>query len=99
MAGVLSVPGYTYPEGQNGISPLAPPGVARLPFLAGSTPAIAIAVLLLVFAGPVYDLIRYRKMHWAYVAGIIIIAFSLPPVVLPLSHTSLWKEIAKMLLR
>lgn len=77
---------------------LAPPGVARLPFIAGSTPAIAIVVLVLVLAGPVYDIIRYRKIHWAYLFGIVVIIFSLPPVVLALSGTVKWKEIADLLI-
>ena len=77
---------------------LTPPGVARLPFIAGSTPAIAIVVLLLILAGPVYDLVSYRKIHWAYLCGIIVILLSLPPVVLALSGTVMWKEIADLLI-
>lgn len=77
---------------------LTPPGVARLPFIVGSTPAIAIVVLVLVLSGPVNDIIRYRKIHWAYILGIIIVLFSLPPVVLALSGSALWKEIADLLM-
>ncbi len=76
---------------------LAPPGIARLPFLAGSTPGIAIVVLLLILSGPVYDLIRYRKIHWAYLVGILFIVLTLPPIVIPLSSTGLWKDIASFL--
>jgi hypothetical protein len=78
---------------------LTPPGVARLPFIAGSTPAIAIAALVFVFAGPVYDLIRYRKIHWSYIPSIILILFSLPPVVGALSSTTIWKQIAAWLMQ
>lgn len=77
---------------------IAPPGVARLPFIAGSTPAIALAVLVLVLAGPAYDLIRYRRIHWAYVLALFVIVLSLPPVVLPLSDTVIWKAIADLLM-
>lgn len=77
---------------------LAPPGVARLPLIAGSTPAIAIAVMILIFAGPVHDLIRNKRIHWAYLVAIVIIVVSLPPVVLPLSATNLWTAVASMLL-
>ncbi|HAO45618.1 MAG TPA: hypothetical protein PLZ45_07685 [Ferruginibacter sp.] len=76
---------------------LTPPGLARLPFIAGSTQAIAIAALVLILAGPVYDVVRYRKIHWAYLVSILIIPFSLPPVVLALSGTDIWKSIADML--
>lgn len=78
---------------------LTPPGIARLPFIAGSTPAIAIAVLVLVLAGPVYDLIRYRKIHWAYLISFIFVVLSLPPVVIAISGTEMWKEIADLLIR
>jgi len=77
---------------------IAPPGVARLPFIAGSEAAIAIAVMILVLAGPVYDVIRYRKIHWAYLTGLIIILVSLPPVVLALNGTGIWKSIAGLLM-
>ncbi|MFN8278693.1 MAG: hypothetical protein U0V49_00265 [Saprospiraceae bacterium] len=78
---------------------LTPPAVARLPFIAGSTPAIAIVSLLLILAGPIYDLIRYRRIHWVYLCCIAIIILSLPPVVLALSGMNLWKEIASFLMR
>lgn len=78
---------------------IAPPGVARLPFLAGSTPAIAIAVMAFVLAGPVYDMIRYRKIHLAYLPAVLIVSIGLPPVVLALSGTSVWKELAGLLMR
>lgn len=78
---------------------LTPPAVARLPFIAGSTPAIAIVSLLLILAGPVYDFIRYRRIHWAYLLSLAIIILSLPPIVLALSGTSLWKDIAAILMR
>lgn len=77
---------------------LTPPGVARMPFIVGSTPAIAIVVLVLVLAGPVYDIISYRKIHWAYLLGIIIVLFSLPPVVLTLSGTAIWRGIADLIM-
>lgn len=78
---------------------LTPPGIARLPFIAGSTPAIALVVLGLILAGPVFDIIRYRKIHWAYLLSILIIIISLPPVVLALSKSTIWKVIAESLVQ
>lgn len=78
---------------------ISPPGVSRLPFVAGSSPAIAIAVLILLLAGPAYDLIRYRRVHWAYLLALIITLFSLPPVVLALSGTGVWQRIAAWLMQ
>lgn len=81
------------------IGGISPPGISRLPFIAGSTPAIAIAVLVLLFAGPAYDLIRYRRIHWAYLIALIITLVSLPPVILVLSATSAWQKIGEWLMQ
>lgn len=78
---------------------LTPPGVARLPLIAGIGPAIAVTALVIILAGPVYDLIRYRKIHWAYLVSLVLIVFSLPPVVLGLSGTSVWRQLAEMFMQ
>lgn len=77
---------------------LTPPGAARLPFVAG-TAAIAPVALVFVLAGPVYDLIKYRKLHWAYIPGIILPLLSIPPVAQLLASTAVWKQIAAWLMQ
>lgn len=77
---------------------LTPPGASRLPLVAG-TAAIAPVALVFILAGPVYDLIKYRRLHWAYIAGIIITLLNVPPVVQLISSTSVWKQIAARLMQ
>lgn len=77
---------------------LTPPGASRLPFVAG-TAAIAPVALVFILAGPVYDLIKHRKLHWAYIPGILLTLLNVPPVVELLASTSLWKQIAGWLMQ
>jgi hypothetical protein len=77
---------------------LVGPGASRLPFFSGNTPAIAILVLAFLFAGPVYDLITRRRIHPAYIWGVLLSFLTLPPVVAMLSSTSTWRRIAAVLI-
>lgn len=77
---------------------LTPPGAARLPFVAG-TAAIAPVAIVFLLAGPVYDFIKYRKLHWAYIPCIILPLFSIPPVIQLLASTAVWKQIAGWLMQ
>ncbi len=77
---------------------LTPPGAARLPLVAG-TAAIAPVALALIIAAPVYDLIKYRKLHWAYIPGIALPLLSIPPVVELIASTEAWKQIAHWLMQ
>jgi hypothetical protein len=76
---------------------LAPPAISRLPGISGVTPAIAGFVMIFILAGPVYDLIVYRKVHKAYLFSLPLVAFILPPVVAQLSSTELWIKVAHYL--
>lgn len=77
---------------------LTPPGVSRLPFVAGHTPAIAGLALAPLLAGPVYDLATRRRLHPAYIAGVLLSLLSIPPVVQALSDTAAWRAIAAWLI-
>jgi hypothetical protein len=70
------------------------PGVSRLPFIMGIVPAVAGLIFVFLLAGPVYDFIRFRKIHPAYIPGILLSLLNLPPVVGALSSTALWHSIA-----
>lgn len=77
---------------------LTPPGAARLPFVAG-TAAIAPVAIVFVLAGPVYDFIKYRKLHWSYIPSILLTLVSIPPVIQLLASTAVWKQIAVWLMQ
>jgi len=78
---------------------LAPPGLARLPFVAGHAPAIAGVALALLLAGPVYDLATRRRLHPAYVFGLVIALLSVPPLVAKVSASEQWRYVSGWLLR
>lgn len=78
---------------------LVGPGASRLPFVSGNTPAIGMLVLAFLFAGPVYDLVTRRRIHPAYIWGVLVSFLILPPVVARLSATAAWHRIAAVLTR
>jgi hypothetical protein len=78
---------------------LAPPGLARLPFVAGHAPAIAGVVLVLLLAGPVYDLLTRRRLHPAYAFGLVVALMSIPPVVAQVSASEQWRHAVAWLLK
>jgi hypothetical protein len=77
---------------------LMPPGIARLPFVAGHTPAIGVSVMAFLLAGPVYDLTTRRRVHVAYVAGLLASLATIPPIVAQLSASGGWHRIAQLLI-
>jgi uncharacterized membrane protein len=80
------------------LAALAPPGIARLPFLAGKTPAIAVAALGVLLLGPFYDLATRRRMHRAYVWSILAALVTLPPIVGAIASTAAWQHVATWLM-
>ena len=78
---------------------LVGPGVSRLPFASGHTPVIAALVMAFLFAGPAYDLITRRRVHPAYIWGVMLALTTIPPVVEALSATAAWRGIAALMLR
>jgi hypothetical protein len=78
---------------------LVGPGVSRLPFFSGNTPAIAMLVLAFLFAGPAHDLITRRRIHPAYIWAVLLSFLTVPPVVALLSSTAAWRTFAALLTR
>lgn len=77
---------------------LVGPGVSRLPFFSGNTPAIAVLVLAFLFAGPTYDLITRRRIHPAYIWSVLLSLVTVPPVIALLSSTAAWRAFAAWLM-
>jgi hypothetical protein len=78
---------------------LMPPGISRLPLISGHAPAIGVAVLAFLLAGPLYDLVMRRRIHAAYVWGLAISMATIPPVIGAASGTQAWHRIAGWLMR
>ena len=80
-------------------SSLVGPGASRLPFVYGHAPAVATIVVSLLLAGPVYDLVTRRRIHPAYVVGVVLGFLAAPPAVMAIGATAAWHGAAAWLLR
>jgi hypothetical protein len=77
---------------------LAPPGIARLPLVAGHAPAVALLAMGFIFAGAIYDLVTRKRVHVAYVFGIIVAILGSPPVVGAMASSAAWHSLAGWLI-
>jgi uncharacterized membrane protein YozB (DUF420 family) len=75
------------------VAALMPPGISRLPGVAGHDGAIAAIAVAFLLVGPAYDLATRKRIHPAY-AGLLLAIFIVPPVVLGLSGTGVWRAAA-----
>jgi hypothetical protein len=80
------------------VAALMPPGISRLPGVAGHEGAIAALAVAFLLVGPAYDLATRRRIHPAY-AGLLLAVFIVPPVVLRLSGTGAWRAAAAWMTR
>jgi len=80
------------------VTGLMPPGISRLPFVSGHSGAIAGLVIAFLLVGPAYDLATRRRIHPAY-AGLLLAILIVPPVVLLVSGTDAWLELASWMTR
>jgi uncharacterized membrane protein YozB (DUF420 family) len=77
---------------------LGPPGIARLPLIAGHLPAVALLSLAFLLAGPVYDIASRKRLHPAYIIGVLVSLLAVPPVVEGFAATAAWRNVAAWLL-
>ena len=75
------------------VAGLMPPGISRLPGVAGHDGVIAALAVAFLLVGPAYDLVTRRRVHLAY-AGLLLAVLIVPPVVLRLSGTEAWRALA-----
>ncbi len=80
------------------VAGLMPPGISRLPGVAGHDGAIAGLAVAFLLIGPAYDLATRRRIHPAY-AALLLSVVIVPPVVLQLSGTEAWRAVAALLMR
>jgi uncharacterized membrane protein YozB (DUF420 family) len=80
------------------VAALMPPGISRLPGVAGHDGAIAALAVTFLLVGPAYDLATRKRIHPAY-AGLLLAVFIVPPVVLRLSGTEAWRAAAAWMMR
>jgi hypothetical protein len=81
------------------IGGLMPPGISRLPLVAGHAPAVAAIVVAFLLVVPIYDLITRRRVHPASAfTAVLTLAAVPPPIVAVVAETSAWQAIAGWLL-
>jgi hypothetical protein len=81
------------------IAGLLPPALARSPLIHLGPFAVAAAVFAFLFAGPVYDLVTQRRIHPAYLWGLLFIIATMPPTRLALGHTHAWHHFVDWAIR
>lgn len=70
-----------------------------MPFASGKPPVIAALAMAFLLAGPIYDLVTRRRVHPAYIAGVLLALLAVPPIVAQLAATGAWHSIAAFLMR
>jgi hypothetical protein len=69
---------------------LLPPALARSPLVLLGPAAVFIGIFAFFLAGPIYDLITRRRIHPAYIFGVLFLIAAGPPARLALGATPAW---------
>jgi hypothetical protein len=77
---------------------LVGPGASRLPGVGGNEALIGVVVVAFLLAGPVHDLLTRRRVHRAYLWSVPLAFLAVPPVVIQLASTPVWRAITSVLL-
>lgn len=80
------------------VGPLLPPGLTRVPWLSGHLDVASGVWLLFVIAGPCFDLVTRRTLHWAWWWGAPCVAVTFPPLSTWLAATEPGLALAERLL-
>ncbi len=78
---------------------LTGPGLGRLGGFGIPVPALSLINLVLIFAGPVYDLLTRRRIHPAYLAGVAIALATFTPLRFLVGRTAAWHHVAHAITR
>jgi hypothetical protein len=71
---------------------LLPPAIARSPIVTLGPPAVIFAIFAFLLAGPIYDLITRRRVHLAYIPGVVLFTIAGPPARVALGSTLAWRH-------
>jgi hypothetical protein len=81
------------------IAGLLPPALARSPLIHLGPFAVAASVFAFLLAGPLYDLVTRRRIHPAYLWGLLFVVVTTPPTRLALGHTQAWHHFVDWVIR
>jgi len=81
------------------IAGLLPPAIARSPAIRFGPGGVGIVVFAFLLAGPVYDLLSRRRIHPAYLWGLLFVVGTMPPTRLAIGHTQTWHHFVDWVIR
>lgn len=76
-----------------------PPAIARSPAIRLGPAAVGIVLFAFLLAGPVYDFLTRRRIHPAYLWGLLFIVGTMPPTRLAIGHTPAWHHFVDWVIR
>jgi hypothetical protein len=71
------------------------PAIARMPVIQGHSMELYVTYACLLLTGPAYDLVSRRRVHPAYLWGLLFVLLTSPPVRFILAATPAWYRIAR----
>jgi hypothetical protein len=76
-----------------------PPGISRLPVVAGHAEAVAALVVAFLLVGPAWDLLTRRRVHPASgLVAALTLSTVPPPIVAAIAATPAWRAVVGWLL-
>ena len=81
------------------VAGLLPAGIARSPAIRFGPAGVGIVLFAFLLAGPVYDLITRRRIHPAYLWGLLFVVGTMPPTRLAIGHTQAWHHFVDWVIR
>lgn len=78
---------------------LLPPAIARSPAIRLGPAGVGLVLVAFLFAGPVYDLLTRRRIHRAYLWGLLFVVATMPPTRLLIGHTQAWHHFVDWIIR
>jgi hypothetical protein len=81
------------------IAGIMPAAIARSPMIRLGPAGVGVVVIAFLLAGPFYDLLTRRRVHRAYVWGLLFVVCTMPPTRLAIGHTQAWHRFVDWVIR
>jgi hypothetical protein len=81
------------------IAGILPAAIARSPAVRLGPAGVGAVIIAFLLAGPFYDLLTRRRIHRAYVWGLLFAVCTMPPTRLAIAHTQAWHRFVDWVIR
>jgi len=81
------------------VAGLLPPAIARSPAIRFGPAGVGIVVFAFLLAGPLYDFLTRRRIHPAYLWGLLFVVGTMPPTRLAIGDTQAWHRFVDWVIR